>query len=76
MQIHFYNVSREKFLQQHWIVKPQKKNVFVHEFNERLLRVVQGAETFTIDKTHHTVNRLEFVFSFVRNVLACEQVDL
>lgn len=44
--------------------------MLVHEFDERLLWEVLGAEGLPVDETEDTVDRLKLVLSFIGDVLA------
>jgi hypothetical protein len=50
--------------------------MLMHEFDERLLREVLGAEGLAVDETEDTVDRLKPVLSLIWDVFACEEVDL
>ena len=51
-------------------MQAQEEDMFVHEFDERLLREVLGAECLPVDETEDTVDRLKLVLSFIGDVLA------
>ena len=51
-------------------MQTQEEDMFVHEFDERLLWEVLGAEGLPVDETEDTVDRLKLVFSFVGDILA------
>lgn len=57
-------------------MQAQEEDMLMHEFYERLLREVLGAEGLPVDETEDTVDRLKLVLSFIRYVLACQEVNL
>ena len=48
----------------------------MHEFDERLLREVKRTEAFAIYELKLAMDWLKLVLRFVRDVLACHQVNL
>ena len=70
-----YMCSKE-FSEKDGVVETQKEDMLVHELDEGLLRLVQGSERLTVYEFHYTVDRLVSMFSLIRNVFACKQVDL
>ena len=76
MKVNLHNMCGEKFFQHHGVVQTQKENVFMQEFDERLLRVIQSAERLPVDEADDTVDGLELMLRFVRDVLAGKEVDL
>jgi hypothetical protein len=57
-------------------VQAQEVDVLVDELNQRLLRVIEGAETLAVDEFDDTVNRFVPVLGLIRNVLARHKVKL
>ncbi len=51
-------------------MQTQEENVFVQEFDEGLLWVIQSAESLPVDEADHTVDGLELMLCFVGDVFA------
>ena len=63
-------MSGKQLLKHNGIMQTQEEDMLVHEFDERLLREVLGAEGLPVDETEDTVDRLKLVLSFIGDVLA------
>jgi hypothetical protein len=57
-------------------MQTQQENVFMQEFDEWLLRMIQGPECLPVNETDNTVDWLILMLSFIRYILAGKEVDL
>ena len=76
MEFHADKLGCEQLTEEDRVVLTDQEDVLVEEFAEGLLREVKGAERLVVHKLCHTVYWFVFMFGFLRNIFASDQIDL